>query len=159
MLGNRAAIDIDEGLILALAVRVNTACHEFLAGTGRPENQQRMIGGRDAIDHSNQLAKRRRAAHEGAGCGFVVSERNDRAITHLTSTLHMIRVRRYAESAVKRRRSCIDLVSGETSDSAVGMFRPKERQSMTACYRCCLSKLILVPVDLRVSSQRLAALT
>ena len=64
MVGNRAAIDVDKRLILALAVRVYTARHQLLAGAGRSENKQRMIGRRDSIDHPDQLAKRRRAAHE-----------------------------------------------------------------------------------------------
>jgi len=37
----------------------------------------------------------------------------------------MIRVRRSAEMAVQRRRSCIDRVCSETSNSAVGRFRPR----------------------------------
>jgi hypothetical protein len=41
-----------------------------------------MIGGGNPIDHADQLAKRWRAAHEGAGISLVVSERNVRGVTH-----------------------------------------------------------------------------
>lgn len=82
VLGNGAAVDVDERLIVAQAQCMDAACDELLARAGRPDDEQGVIGGRDAIDHADQLAKRRGFAYERAMVRFISRKWNDRGRTH-----------------------------------------------------------------------------
>jgi hypothetical protein len=64
-----AAIDDDEGLIFAVALLVNGARQHVFTGAGFTFNQYRGIGGRNALEHTED------AAHGQAGAEHVAEMR------------------------------------------------------------------------------------
>src|SRR5262249_60654453 len=65
-LGHRRAVDRDERAVLALALVVDRARDDFLAGTALAGDQHGRIGAADLIDQRVDLLHRRARADESA---------------------------------------------------------------------------------------------